>query len=990
MQLHLGTNNEFDKSLRDIKDKYGKEMIELEGLTPERFDPLRFFRNFVGSKTIADISSDASSNVTGKNMNTMISESRKPIFKLLCYNKMFVELQEKKGIDVAYKWLEDSVSGWIYNHDASTITTHPYCYAMTFEDIANNGLWWEDGMSSKKPKHIKTFNSHIFQTLSKMANGLSGAVGMPDVLLYMYYYLMQDIKTGYLDEKNIVREREQSWQEFIFNLNQNYLREGGTQSCYSNISIFDRDYFIGMFGDKTFPDGSLMVEHIEQFMQYQKDFLEYETRLRREKFFTFPVITASIIFKDGKFQDEDFTKYIAQHNIEFGDANVYISETADNLSSCCFDENQKVLVKDSKNGVINTTFRDFHETKYKEKPNYKIFHNGNWVGGKSVKIPLDNKKMFKVTTVNNKEMILTEDHISLTDSGDVKTCDLTINDYVAFNTQVLQPTPENNLNLTYEQGVMIGAYLGDGSIGTNGYDTILSINEEKAKILKPLLEKAQKDFDFTNTWSIKPSKNNGYSARIAGKEVSQEIKKWVFGGTCDTKRLNLDCLLQNVEFRQGIIDGEYLTDGGNTGRIYSTSYGLIKDLEVVLTSLGKHSVITKSDRTDEPCIIRGKEFNRNFVLYTIKYYIPNNVRGQKDLFKTINNTMYFKIKSIEEIQNYDKKSVYCFEMKNEEEPYFTLPEGVITHNCRLKNDTSLLKGNFNSIGGTSLSIGSVKVITLNLVRCALASKNEDEFYENIKDKVNLIHDALEIQRGVIQKNIDKGLYPLYDAKLIQLKNQYSTVGINGIFEAVKLLGEIEYKESTGYNYTEKGKKIAIKVMNIINDLNVAKSKELGFTFNMEQVPFESGSVKHYKKDRLLYQDRIDNEIGTGIYGNQWIPLNIDCSLFHRLEMSALLDKEASGGAILHINRSNTITPEQNYANMIAYAKMGIVYYSDIIKMNICEHDHTYTQHSDICPICGGKKVDEAIKVVGYIVRKSAFQKERKDEMDERVFYGEDK
>ena len=644
MQLHLGTNNEFDKSLRDIKDKYGKEMIELEGLTPERFDPLRFFRNFVGSKTIADISSDASSNVTGKNMNTMISESRKPIFKLLCYNKMFVELQEKKGIDVAYKWLEDSVSGWIYNHDASTITTHPYCYAMTFEDIANNGLWWEDGMSSKKPKHIKTFNSHIFQTLSKMANGLSGAVGMPDVLLYMYYYLMQDIKTGYLDEKNIVREREQSWQEFIFNLNQNYLREGGTQSCYSNISIFDRDYFIGMFGDKTFPDGSLMVEHIEQFMQYQKDFLEYETRLRREKFFTFPVITASIIFKDGKFQDEDFTKYIAQHNIEFGDANVYISETADNLSSC----------------------------------------------------------------------------------------------------------------------------------------------------------------------------------------------------------------------------------------------------------------------------------------------------------------------------------------------------------CRLKNDTSLLKGNFNSIGGTSLSIGSVKVITLNLVRCALASKNEDEFYENIKDKVNLIHDALEIQRGVIQKNIDKGLYPLYDAKLIQLKNQYSTVGINGIFEAVKLLGEIEYKESTGYNYTEKGKKIAIKVMNIINDLNVAKSKELGFTFNMEQVPFESGSVKHYKKDRLLYQDRIDNEIGTGIYGNQWIPLNIDCSLFHRLEMSALLDKEASGGAILHINRSNTITPEQNYANMIAYAKMGIVYYSDIIKMNICEHDHTYTQHSDICPICGGKKVDEAIKVVGYIVRKSAFQKERKDEMDERVFYGEDK
>jgi len=648
---------------------------------------------------------------------------------------------------------------------------------MSFEDIANNGLWWEDGMSSKAPKHIKTFNSHIFQTLSKMANNLSGAVGMPDVLIYMYYYLMKDIETGYLDDKNIVREREQSWQEFIFNLNQNYLREGGTQSCYSNISVFDRDYFIGMFGEKTFPDGTMMIEHIEPFMQYQKDFLEYETRLRREKFFTFPVITASIIFKDDKFQDEDFVRYIAEHNIEFGDANVYISDTADNLSSCCFDKSTEFIT--SEGDIVS--FADYKD-------------------------------------------------------GD----------------EVIVPTHKSEA--------------------------------KKAKV------------------------------KYFGK---QDLNKVVFA-------------------RQG-------------------------------------------------------QFN-NDVYTSIKYVTANHrwllEDGSKTNYLKVDDNIFIKDGyewRVESIEPYKKnQDVWCLVVEDDES--FILKDRIVTSNCRLKNDTSLLKGNFNSIGGTSLSIGSVKVITLNLVRCALESKNEKEFYENVAEKTRLVHDALEIQRGVIQKNIDKGLYPLYDAELIQLKNQYSTVGINGIFEAVKLLGGIEYKEETGYNYTEKGKQMAIKIMNVINDLNVARSQELGFTFNMEQVPFESGSVKHYKKDKLLYQDRIDNEIGTGIYGNQWIPLNIDCSLFHRLEMSALLDKEASGGAILHINRSNKITPEQNYENMIAYAKMGIVYYSDIIKMNICENDHTYTQGSDICPICGGKKVDEAIKVVGYIVKKSAFQKERKKEMGERVFY----
>ena len=36
------------------------------------------------------------------------------------------------------------------------------------------------------------------------------------------------------------------------------------------MSLFDRNYFEALFGGKTFPDGSPIIEIEEEFMEYQK------------------------------------------------------------------------------------------------------------------------------------------------------------------------------------------------------------------------------------------------------------------------------------------------------------------------------------------------------------------------------------------------------------------------------------------------------------------------------------------------------------------------------------------------------------------------------------------------------------------------------------------------------------------------------------------------------------------------------------------------
>ena len=186
----------------------------------------------------------------------------------------------------------------------------------------------------------------------------------------------------------------------------------------------------------------------------------------------------------------------------------------------------------------------------------------------------------------------------------------------------------------------------------------------------------------------------------------------------------------------------------------TTSEKLVPQVEALITSLGMNSVIDVSDRTDEPVIIRGEEYERHYPLHCIRWYSQTNKRNFGGVYKVVNNNEYFKVASIEKYDS-DDDYVYCFNMKNEDEPYFTLPNGVISHNCRMLNDLSKQKQFRSSIGGSLVEIGSVKVSTINLMRIALESGGDkDKFIEILKHRVNLNMQVLDCVRHIIQRNIE--------------------------------------------------------------------------------------------------------------------------------------------------------------------------------------------------------------------------------------------
>lgn len=125
--------------------------------------------------------------------------------------------------------------------------------------------------------------------------------------------------------------------------------------------------------------------------------------------------------------------------------------------------------------------------------------------------------------------------------------------------------------------------------------------------------------------------------------------------------------------------------------------------------------------------------------------------------------------------------------------------GTLSNCCRLLSDTRKLNAFINSIGGTALSIGSVKVNTINLMRIALETDcDEKKYLALLKKRALLCCKALDTVRHIIQRNVEKGLLPNYQDGAVEMDKQYCTMGILGLYEVIEAFGYTQ-KDEFGYS-----------------------------------------------------------------------------------------------------------------------------------------------------------------------------------------------
>lgn len=616
-----------------LQNAYPERLSELNGFGDKQLNYTDFIDNFVDKQTIADASIDGNANVAHKDIVSLINEMSKPHSKLLAFNKIFHELTKKYGHEDATEWLKGEWDGHFYLHDAHSSSWVPYCFAYDIDELVKRGLYFIDNFNAAPPQHLNTYTDFVSEFVSWTCNRSSGAVGLPSFLVYSYYFWKKDCDEGYF-VKSPEYYRDQSFQEIIYRLNQPYLR-GGIQSAFTNFSIFDKPYLEALFGGKEFPDGTFIIDYIDEIKEYQKAFMKVLSDTRRENLMTFPVVSFALLRQNGKFVDEDFAKWCCRHNMKWADSNIFVSEDVTSLSNC----------------------------------------------------------------------------------------------------------------------------------------------------------------------------------------------------------------------------------------------------------------------------------------------------------------------------------------------------------CRLKSNIKEL-GYFNSIGGSALEVGSIKVNTINLARLAYETTSEEEYLEALKGRVITCAKTLDVIRDIMRRNTEKGLLPNYALGIINMKSQYNTIGIIGVYEALQKFGYTYHDEFGNTYYKDEGVEFAKKILATITEIKDEFVKDKDYMMNIEQVPGERAAAVLMEKDKLFFPDE---KYDLPLYGNQWIPLGIKTTIAEKVRVSAILDKACSGGSIVHINISSPFNSFDEAWYMMNYvADAGVNYFAFNLRISACDNNHGF--FGDTCPECGHPVETTYQRIVGFLTPTKTYSEARKKEFAMRDWF----
>lgn len=200
-------------------------------LSKEQIDEkLNFIKNYISANNAADGSTfDPNSNVTNKNVATMLAELNKDfniqVQRAIIYNR----LKEMFNDDVADKFISQLEKHEIYCHDETAPL--PYCVAISMYPFLLNGLA-DFGGEATPPKHLSSFNGEFINLIYAIASQFCGACLYKDQKLI----IKTDGKIESIKSKDLV-ERYTLDKSFYF---QNELWE------YADIS--DKNVFVAEDG----------------------------------------------------------------------------------------------------------------------------------------------------------------------------------------------------------------------------------------------------------------------------------------------------------------------------------------------------------------------------------------------------------------------------------------------------------------------------------------------------------------------------------------------------------------------------------------------------------------------------------------------------------------------------------------------------------------------------------------------------------------------
>ena len=910
-----------------------------------------------------------------RELDWQVQENANMTFSLQGLNQYGIkEISKKYWLNKIYpKEIREAATNEDFHlHNLETLA--PYCAGWDLYDLLLRGFGGVPSkIESRPPKHFRTALGQLVNFLFTLQGETAGANAVSNFDTLLAPFIRYD-NLSYPQVK-------QSMQEFLYNCM--VPTRVGFQTPFLNVSLdikvpeFYKNQPVIIGGKTQKETYGEFQEEINMFIKaFYEGLMEGDAKGRP---MTFPIPTVSIT-KDFNWEDptlDPLWEATAKYGVNYFSNFIQSDMKPDDARSMCpLGGNEKVLIKSSRNrGLEYSGIRWIYEGHSNQK-SYWIYGDGEFVEGKFNKF--ENQEMIKVVLVNNHSIEMSKEHLNFVVEGErsktriLKGKELKIGMYLPYSLKSYKGEGgDGNL------GYFVGAYAGDGSLDRDT-SVIFSLNKgQKNSVIKKLQEIAEKYFGahFTITQSLDTKL---LTLRVHSRAAVGLCRDFVNGKERE-KYYAPNLFKMSKEFRQGIIEGHYATDGGNRNRIYTSSPKMVETLNMLAATLGTTTSIYKDNRGGR----LGSEAN-----FAVLFYQLNRQKLENIWFKK-NKKLWVKIKSIEKIPN---TTAYCFEVKNNE-PLFTIgTTGVLTHNCRLRLDNRELYKRGGGLFGSNPSTGSIGVVTINLPRIGYLSKTKKEFFERLGHLMDLTKESLEIKRKALENFMEKGLYPYSKYYLASVKklrdayfgNHFATIGLMGMNEALlNFIGET--------TATKRGRKFALEVLDFMREKLVKYQKETGNLYNLEATPGEGTSYRQAKADKEKYPDIITAGTKEVPYytNSSHLPVNYTDDIFEALKLQDELQVKYTGGTILHLFLGERISDPATAKNLVkrVFEKFHLPYITLTPTFSICpNHGYLDGEHFE-CPKCTIKQPCEVYsRVVGYLRPVQQWNFGKKEEFKRRREY----
>ena len=279
------------------------------------------------------------------------------------------------------------------------------------------------------------------------------------------------------------------------------------------------------------------------------------------------------------------------------------------------------------------------------------------------------------------------------------------------------------------------------------------------------------------------------------------------------------------------------------------------------------------------------------------------------------------------------------------------PNHVRSMCCRLQLDLNALLKRGGGLFGSAEMTGSIGVVTINVARIGyLFKNNKKDFFNRLSYLMNLSKTSLEMKRKEIQKWIDRGLFPFTKRYLQKLDNHFSTIGINGVNEAIRNF----FKDQEDIT-TKKGGDFAEEILLFMRKKLVEFQEETGNLYNLEASPAEGTTYRFAKEDKKRFSDIL--QAGTKKYpyytNSTQLPVEYTNDAFDALEKQDRFQTKYTGGTVLHLYMGERISNPQSCKALVkkALSNYKLPYLTISPTFSICpKHGYIAGEH-DYCPKC---------------------------------------